>query len=302
MLTATAAWFPRWWELYILDVSQQLNFRDPQSSQWNVSVERQLGSATTARLSYIGSNGYRLPMDVDANQGIPSAKGPYVAPFPQWAAVYQLGNWGFANYQDIEAQITHRYANGIYFQATYDYAKDLTDANNDAPSSFGSEQGNSSGPNGLTSVNNRYDLRADRGNDPGVRRNRFLLTGMYDLPFGQGRHFLSSSNALTNALLGGWALNTITLVESGPWETPYDSNPADSQANLERSGAQHGGPAGSHRAVAAFQTPVRTAGSIWRRLPPTPAGAGRIGNSGIGICEGPGTGHHRGRWSANPSR
>jgi len=273
---------------YTFDVAQQINFRDPQSAQWNISIERQFGSATTARISYIGSNGYRLPVDVDANQGRPSVAGPYVEPFPQYAAVYQLGNWGFANYQDLEAQITHRYTSGLYFQASYDFAKDLTDANNDAPTAFGSEQGNSSGPNGLTAVNNRFDLAADRGNDPGVRRHRFLLTGMYDLPFGTGRRFLANSNAVVNAFLGGWALNTITLVETGPWETPYDSNPADSQANLgeavrntvvrpDRIGScsvSNPGPNGWFN-LAAFV--------------PTPAGAGRIGNSGVGICEGPGT-------------
>lgn len=273
---------------YTFDVAQQINFRDPQSAQWNFSIERQLGSATTARVSYIGSNAYRLPMDVDANQGQPSVAGPYVAPFPQWSAVYQLGNWGFANYQDLEAQITHRYSNGIYFQATYDFAKDLTDANNDAPSSFGSEQGNSSGPNGLTSVNDRFDLRADRGNDPGVRRNRFLLTGMYDLPFGQGRHFLANSNAAVNAFLGGWAFNTITLVESGPFETPYDSNPADSQANLNEA-ARNTVVRPDQIGSCSVPNPGPNGWFNLAAFVPTPAGAGRIGNSGVGVCEGPGT-------------
>jgi hypothetical protein len=273
---------------YTFDVAQQTNFRDPQSAQWNVTVERQLGSAGTARLSYIGSNAYRLPVDTDPNQTPPSAKGPYKEVYPQWASIYQLGNWGFANYQDLEAQFTRRYSSGLYFQATYDFAKDLTDANNDAPVGFGNEQGNGGGPYGLTTVTDRFSLRNERGNDPGVRRNRFLLTGMYDLPFGSGRHFLSKSNMVVNALLGGWSLNTITLVESGPFQTPYDGNQADSQANL--------GEAARNTVVrpdiigsCSIANPGPNGWFNLAAFVPTPAGAGRIGNSGVGICEGPGT-------------
>ena len=219
---------------YYFYVAQQIHYRDPQSTQWNVTVERQIGNDWTARISYIGENSFRLPVTTDQNSLRPSTT-PYSqanTPYPQFGPLYQLGNWGFANYQDLELQLSHRFASGFYLQATYDWAKDLTDANNDAPSAFGAEQGNFTGPYGLTGVNDRFDLRADRGNDVGVRRGRFLLTGIYQLPFGHNRKFLSHSSSLVNGVLGGWQLSTITLAETGPYLTPYDGNPGDSQANL----------------------------------------------------------------------
>lgn len=269
-------------------VAQQINYRDPQSAQWNVTLEREF-RGWGARVSYIGENSYRLGLTTDQNS-IRASKTPYnpaSVPYPQLGPVLQLGNWGFANYQDLELQVTHRMSSGLYLQGTYDFAKDLTNGDGDAPTAFGIEQGNVSGPNGLTGVNDRFNLRNNRGNGAGIRRNRFLLTAQYSLPFGKGKKFLNRGGPL-NAALGGWQLSTITLAESGPFLTPYDSNTDDSQANL------------AEALRAAVVRPDRIGNcdvsnpspNQWFNLAafvPTPAGAGRTGNSGVGICQGPGT-------------
>ena len=49
----------------------------------------------------------------------------------------------------------------------------------------------------------------------GTRRQRFLLTGLYQLPFGQGRSFLNTGG-WRNALLGGWEMTTVTLLGDRP--------------------------------------------------------------------------------------
>jgi len=271
-------------------VAQQIHYRDPMSNQWNVTVERQLGDTWNARVSYIGENSYRLGVDTDQNS-IRASTVPYdplSAPYTQLGPIIQLGNWGFANYQDLEIQVSHRMASGFYLQGTYDWAKDLTDGNGDAPTAFGIEQGNVSGPNGLTGVNDRFNFRLDRGNDGGVRRGRFLLTGVYQLPFGRGKQFLAHSNRAVDAVLGGWQLSTITLLQTGPYETPFDSNPNDSQANLNEVGR-----AAVVRPDRIGNCSVSNPGpNGWFNLAAftlTPAGAGRPGNAGVGICEGPGT-------------
>ena len=271
-------------------VAQDIHYRDPQSAQWNVTIERQFLNSWIGRVSYIGENSYRIGMHTDQNSIRASATpyNPASVPYPQLGPIIQLGNWGFANYQDLELQLSHRMASGFYLQATYDWAKDLTNAGSDAPTAFGIEQGNVSGPNGLTGVNDRFNLRNNRGNDPGVRRNRFLLTGLYQLPFGRGRKFLGNSNRAVDGLLGGWQLSTIVLAQTGPFLTPYDSNPGDSQANLNEAGRL-----AVVRPDRIGNCDVSNPGpNGWFNLAsfvPTPAGAGRTGNSGVGICEGPGT-------------
>ena len=88
--------------------------------------------------------------------------------------------------------------------------------------------------------------------------------------------------------LGGWQLSTITLAETGPYLTPYDSNTDDSQANLNESRTVRRRAARPDR-----QLQISNPGpNGWFNLAafvPTPAGAGRPGNAGVGICEGPKT-------------
>src|SRR6202042_574284 len=51
-----------------LDQGVDPNYRDPQSNQWNVTVEREISSNTAIRLSYVGMHSYRLSITEDLNQ------------------------------------------------------------------------------------------------------------------------------------------------------------------------------------------------------------------------------------------
>lgn len=172
------------------------------------------------RVSYVGMNSYRLNVSVNLNQIAPSAQ-PYVpspivdprAPFQNWGVIYSTENLGFQNYQAMQIEATHKTSHGLFFQANYTWAHDISDAQGDAPVGFGGET------NYGLAVVNRFDIPADRGDVAGERRHRFLLTGTYDLPFGQGRPW-SSSNKLVNGVFGGWSFDTVTLIETGPNLTP----------------------------------------------------------------------------------
>jgi hypothetical protein len=62
-----------------------------------------------------------------------------------------------------------------------------------------------------TSVANRFDLSANRGNMAGTLRNRFLLATLYEVPVGQNRKFLSHMNRISHLALGGWSVSTVSL-------------------------------------------------------------------------------------------
>lgn len=59
----------------------------------------------------------------------------------------------------------------------------------------------------------------DYGNSDGVRRHYFIFNYVYELPFGRGRHWLSGTNAVVDAVLGGWGLSGITTYATG---TPFN--------------------------------------------------------------------------------
>jgi hypothetical protein len=260
-------------------------YRDPQSAQWNVTVERELTANTALRVSYVGMNSYRLNVSVNLNQIAPSAM-PYVpspfvdprAPFQNWGIIYSTENLGFQNYHAMQMEVNHRFSNGLSFQANYTWAHDISDAQGDAPTGYGGET------NYGLAVVDRYAIGLNRGNVAGARRQRFLLTGTYDLPFGMGRRWSSSSHVL-DGVLGGWSLNTVTLVESGPYLTPTIS-PSFDQTNTDPAAA------GSVVRPDLVGNPVsQTPGAYFNlnAFAPTPVGAARIGNAGVGILEAPGT-------------
>jgi hypothetical protein len=46
-------------------------------------------------------------------------------------------------------------------------------------------------------------------------RQKWTAAGIYQLPFGKGRKFLSGSNRLVDGVLGGWAVSGIFIYTSG---------------------------------------------------------------------------------------
>jgi hypothetical protein len=270
-----------------LDQGVDPNYRDPQSNQWNVTVERQLTNATSLRVSYVGMHTYRLSITEDLNQ-IPASTIPYNtgatagvfvdsrAPYQNWTTLLSTFNAGEANYHAFEVQATHRLERGLYVDANYTYANSVADNQGDAPSAFAGEV------NYGLPIADRFHIKQNLGNVSGTRRNRMLLTGMYQLPFGKGRHFMNTS-ALTDAILGGWDLTTITLLETGPWLTPSISGSADqSNTNVVNRSAV------LRPDVVSTGTPGAVTYNNLSFLA-TPAGAGRFGNAGVGIIQGPGT-------------
>ncbi|MGA9244396.1 MAG: TonB-dependent receptor [Silvibacterium sp.] len=261
-------------------------YRDAQSAQWNVTLERELTSNTAMRISYVGMNSYRLNVTVNLNQQFPTTvpapqPNPNPIPFPNWGTTFSTGNYGHQTYQALELQATHRMGRGLSYQANYTWAHDLSDAQGDAPIAFQGET-----RYGLADED-RFAINHNRGNVVGTRRNRFLLTGTYELPFGQGRQWSSSSSAV-NGILGGWNLNTITLLESGPYLTPTmsvsndqtNTNPAAANVTVVRPD-RVGNPVPAHRTNANYFN-INAFG-------PPPLGAGRVGDAGVGSLEGPGT-------------
>ena len=273
-----------------LDQGVDPNYRDPQANQWNVTVERQLAANDSLRVSYVGMHTYRLNITEDLNQ-IPAsttpyqttAASPYVdprAPYLNWFTLYSTFNAGEANYNALEIEESHKMSHGLYVDANYTFAKNLADNQGDNPTAFAGEV------NYGIPIADRFHVHNDYGNVEGTRRQRFLLTGLYQLPFGQGRAFLNTGG-WKNAILGGWQMTTVTLLETGPWLTPSISNSYDqSNTNVVNRGA--------------FSRPDQVSNNIYQgqsraqffnlaAFSATPAGAGRFGNAGVGVLQGPGT-------------
>lgn len=266
-----------------LEQATDPHYRDAQSAQWNLTIERELTPNTSLRASYVGMNSYRLNVTENLNQTHPSTQpyNPANMPFQNWSVIYNTANMGGQNYQALELEATHRLSRGLSFDANYAWAHNLSDAQGDAPTTFQGET-----RYGLADLNH-FDISANRGNVVGTRRQRMLLTGTYELPYGKGRQW-SNSSSLLNGIFGGWNVNTITLLETGPYLTPTDSVSND-QTNTNPAG--DGSIVRPDRTSAPLYLANRTPSNYFNPLAftHTPVGAGRIGNAGVGILEAPGT-------------
>jgi len=267
-----------------IDMNVPVGFRDPQSNQWNLTLERELPWGTALRVSYLGMNTYRMQVTEDLNQVRPSTQpyNPALKPYPNWAIIFSSQNAGFANYQGMQVELEHRMKSGLTLQGSYLLQKNLSDYQGDAPSGFPPEI-----LYGQT-VTDRFNLRNDRGNVEADPRQRLLLSGTYELPVGAGKKFFSNAGRVSQAILGGWQISTVTLIESGPFLTPtYDVSLVD-PANLN---AFNRGAVGRPDRIGsgAVSNPTPNAFFNINAFTAPPANAGRIGNSGVGILTGPGT-------------
>ena len=192
-----------------------IHFKDPTVDQWNVTIERDLGFATGLRLSYSGSHGNELGRQGNADQLPPNTTGykagsPLLL-YPLWGLVQIETNGGRSNYDALEAVVNKRLSQGVQFQASYAWLRNLTNAQGYNPSSFASEAG------GL--VTDLRDKQIDYGNVAFSRRHRFLATFLYNLPFGRTGRLFKRSPAAVDQVIGGWKLAGVLLYQSGPFLT-----------------------------------------------------------------------------------
>ena len=178
--------------------------RTPYNLVFQFGVERQFGS-WFADVEYVGNHGVKLPIQYSIDQLRPdqftSANFQAFRPFPQYADVQFFGYQGGSNYQSLQAQLQHKWKNGLVLTGAYTFSKliDDVDANdrvNGAP------------------VQNVYDLHAERGIASSDVPQRFVTNGVYQLPFGRGRQFASQTPVLRD-IIGGWQLAGIVQFQIG---------------------------------------------------------------------------------------
>ncbi len=222
-----------------------IHYKDPSVQQWNMTFEQDLGHAVGMRLSYAGSHGQNLEAMVDLNQvpanplgynntdTAPPATGSCIVddgslvsdhrPYPCWSIIQSVVNAAESNYNSGTAEVSKHSSSGLNFDASYTFTRDLSDAGGATPSAFAVAGG--------SYLTDRFHPGLDYGNVIYDRRHRFLATYLYDLPFGHGQHWLNHG-ALVNRLAGNWQLGGVTVLQSGPFLTPYQQSVDPANTNI----------------------------------------------------------------------
>jgi hypothetical protein len=204
---------------YFFDLASNIHYKDPHIDEWNLTFERDLGKGLGLQASYSGNHGSNLGTLINLNQLHTNTQG-YDAlsgnvPFPALSYIAYQTNLGFSNYNNGTISVRKR-SNSLQFEGSYSYTRNLTNtygATSGSTASFGAA--NEFGG----TLSDPYNPGVDYGNVPFSRRQRFMLTFLYELPFGKGKFFLNNTNSVVSRVVGGWTLSGIALVQSGPFMT-----------------------------------------------------------------------------------
>ncbi|MDR3702114.1 MAG: carboxypeptidase regulatory-like domain-containing protein [Candidatus Sulfopaludibacter sp.] len=262
----------------VFDLAGDIHYKDPYVQQWNFTVERDLGFQTGLRVSYDGSHGSDLGVTTNPDQVPANTVGFATAtksePYPLLAQIIYLTNAARSNYNALTVTVNKRFYKGLQFQASYNYARNLSNGGGYAPGGFASEGGGT--------LTDPMNPNLDYGNVAYTRRDRFETTFLYDLPFGHAGH------SVVNQLIGGWELAGVLVFQTGPFLTVVASGADPSGTNFPN--LQGSGRA--DRTLGTSLYPASQSASQW--LNPAafavPANnIGRFGTAPIGAVDGPGT-------------
>jgi hypothetical protein len=197
--------------------------------QMNLTTQYLVATNTTLQVSYVGQLGQHLVIPQNADQwttpGV-SSSAPFINLVGTSGQVYTTQSEGYSNYNALQAQFRHRQSKGLEYTLNYTWSKVLT--NN--PGFYGVK-----GVDGASVFpQNIYNPAADYGPAAYDTRHSVNFNGIYELPFGHGRHFGSHLNHALDEALGGWKLSGDAILYAGFPITLTSTNVANANAGTAR--------------------------------------------------------------------
>ncbi len=232
----------------------QLNFTGPQYidptygrpgmiNNWSLEVQHELLTDLILDVAYVGQHSTHLRTNFNSvnslhpnflslgtllNQQIssPAAQAagiipPYagfpsnalvaqaLVPFPQYFGFNTDGaleNRGQSSYSALQTSLRRRFRNGLSLMASYTWSKTLTDADAALPF-FATLHGGGS-------AQNPFNLKGEKAISNQDVPQALVLSYVYDLPIGKGKHFVNKAGAV-DRLVGGWQIGGIQRYQSG---------------------------------------------------------------------------------------
>lgn len=182
----------------------------PYTNQWTVSGQHEVFRNTLVEVTYVGQKGTRLPIPGHQLNQVPTALlGPGNAqarrPYPNLNNVtYNFEPIGNSIYHGIHAKVERRFASGLNLLGWYAIGKSIDDSS--GIFAFRTI--------GTLSIQDHYNLRAERSISTFDRPQTAAITAVYELPFGRGKRF-GHDNRIFSAIAGGWQINGILTLRSG---------------------------------------------------------------------------------------
>ncbi|MFN7918839.1 MAG: TonB-dependent receptor [Bryobacteraceae bacterium] len=190
--------------------SWPLRYTIPYVEQWNLNIQKEVSPNVVWEVGYVGNHGVKLYGAYEGNQPIPgpgavNSRRPLQSITA--ASILRVEPWVNSTYHGVTTKLERRFASGVSFLGVYTFGRAL-----DMQTSIDLCDGctNSSGSGAVANTRNR---RLNYGLSDSHMAQRFVLSGLWELPFGRNKKLMTHGAAA--AIAGGWALSGITTLSSG---------------------------------------------------------------------------------------
>ncbi len=237
---------------------------------FNVTVQKELPWGFTGQVAYVGTRQRDINQILNLNAGQVIGAGdagrPYFAQFRRTAETGLLTNVGWSDYDALQTSLQRRYSNGFQMNVAYTWSK-----------AFGicCDQ-LADNPPQVQAMQFFHLNEATLSHD---RPHNFQASFVSELPFGQGKPFLSDGGAVS-AIAGGWQVTGLLSLYSG---TPFTVSSAATSLNLPNSN-QMADSVGEVRIIGDIGPGTSYFDPLAFRAVTEP----RFGNSGFNSVRGPG--------------
>ncbi len=214
-------------------LNTDLDYSNGQTMRWAISVQRELPAEWVFEAAYVGNKGYDLTMNSDFNinqvpreylstsavrdqatinyltanvanpfRGLLPGEGlngttvqrqQLLRPFPQFTNINTRRYDGSSIYNSGQFRLERRFSRGYTVLSTYTY-------------SHSKER--------MSWLNETDPELEERYNDNDLR-HRFVLNGIWELPFGRDRRFGAEAHPVVNALIGDWNVSFLWQWQTG---------------------------------------------------------------------------------------
>jgi hypothetical protein len=269
-----------------------VNLRPAVHYQWNLSLQRQFGNATTVQIGYVGQENQHLMNIIMLQQKQFNPNGsPLPSPYLNTTLLSEIGQAryttsdGVSNYHALQALLQERLSKGLQAQVNYTWSKCMSDT----PGFYGQFGDNVATEAqtiaGWAFPQNPYNQIGDYGRCPQNIKHLFNGYVVYELPFGRGKQFGNGSNSIVDAVVGGWRVSSGFIFHTGFAQTIFaNGDPSGTGGFSTRADCVPGVPA----TVPMTFDPVTKGVHFLNPAAVTQPAAGTFGTCPVGAFNGPG--------------
>lgn len=233
----------------------------PSVSQWNLQIQRELAPNQSISIAYVGTHGAHLTRNYNANQQLYNSA-PGADLYPNLSSITVQDTSGKSDYNSLQIQYERRMTKGWQFLGAFTWSKAIDDA---------------CGAIDTCQPQLYTNYKIERGLSNQDQPYRFVLSSLYELPFGKGKRWGGDASRWLDYLIGGWQMNGIYTLQAGqPFSVTTGSI---TRADLVGTPSTNPGKLIGYFNTAAFAAPATNAQGVY--LAP--------GTSGRDILRGPGS-------------